>query len=202
MLIFAISVCFLLFVQWLTLLCWNILVIAHLVLVQDDILPKLMTYNGSHEDLFRKEIAKYDHICEEIAQNIKAQEQLLIQIEVCMKSPPWKDVYQCTWVFLETLSFSMHPRVFFSELSLMIVWGSLEIMLYRSFNHIEIASLIFVVDELKNLDIEFNTKQRSLFSRSLFLLRAPLFFPFFFFFLNFFFNIITQFLLWYSELNI
>lgn len=48
---------------------------------KDDILPKLMTYNGSHEDLFRKEIAKYDHICEEIAQNIKAQEQLLLQIE-------------------------------------------------------------------------------------------------------------------------
>lgn len=48
---------------------------------KDDILPKLMTSTGSHEDLFRKEIAKYDHICEEIAQNIEAQEQLLLQIQ-------------------------------------------------------------------------------------------------------------------------
>lgn len=76
-------------------------------MVQDDILPKLMTCNGSHEDLFRKEIAKYDHICEEIAQNIKAQEQLLIQIEVCMQSQPWKHVLSVymsllleTWVFV------------------------------------------------------------------------------------------------------
>ncbi|KAK4373333.1 hypothetical protein RND71_008717 [Anisodus tanguticus] len=48
---------------------------------KDDILPKLMTSTGSHEDLFRKEIAKYDHICEEISQNIEAQEQLLLQIQ-------------------------------------------------------------------------------------------------------------------------
>ncbi|XP_068643258.1 vacuolar-sorting protein BRO1-like [Aristolochia californica] len=48
---------------------------------KDDILPKLMTTNGSHEDLFKKEIAKYDGICEEIAQNIDAQEQLLLQIQ-------------------------------------------------------------------------------------------------------------------------
>ncbi|GMJ13123.1 ALG-2 INTERACTING PROTEIN-X [Hibiscus trionum] len=48
---------------------------------KDDILPKLMTSTGSYEDLFRKEIAKYDHICEEIAQNIEAQEQLLMQIQ-------------------------------------------------------------------------------------------------------------------------
>ncbi|XP_059658361.1 vacuolar-sorting protein BRO1-like [Cornus florida] len=48
---------------------------------RDDILPKLMTSTGSYEDLFRKEIAKYDHICEEIGQNIEAQEQLLIQIQ-------------------------------------------------------------------------------------------------------------------------
>ncbi|KAI5677271.1 hypothetical protein M9H77_08221 [Catharanthus roseus] len=48
---------------------------------KDDILPKLMTYAGSHEDLFRKEIAKYDHICEEIAQNMETQEQLLMQIQ-------------------------------------------------------------------------------------------------------------------------
>lgn len=48
---------------------------------KDDILPKLMTSAGSYEDLFRKEISKYDHICEEIAQNIEAQEQLLMQIQ-------------------------------------------------------------------------------------------------------------------------
>ncbi|KAE8668228.1 sarcoplasmic reticulum histidine-rich calcium-binding protein-like isoform 2 [Hibiscus syriacus] len=48
---------------------------------KDDILPKLMTSTGSYEDLFRKEIAKYDHVCEEIAQNIEAQEQLLMQIQ-------------------------------------------------------------------------------------------------------------------------
>ncbi|MCD9639715.1 bck1-like resistance to osmotic shock [Datura stramonium] len=48
---------------------------------KDDILPKLMTSTGSYEDLFRKEIAKYDHICEEISQNIEAQEQLLLQIQ-------------------------------------------------------------------------------------------------------------------------
>jgi programmed cell death 6-interacting protein len=41
-----------------------------------------MTSTGSYEDLFRKEIAKYDHISEEIAQNIEAQEQLLLQIQV------------------------------------------------------------------------------------------------------------------------
>ncbi|GAV81161.1 BRO1 domain-containing protein/ALIX_LYPXL_bnd domain-containing protein [Cephalotus follicularis] len=48
---------------------------------KDDILPKLMTSTGSYEDLFKKEIAKYDHICQEIAQNIDAQEQLLLQIQ-------------------------------------------------------------------------------------------------------------------------
>uniref|UniRef100_A0A803QRE8 RNA helicase n=1 Tax=Cannabis sativa TaxID=3483 RepID=A0A803QRE8_CANSA len=48
---------------------------------KDDILPKLMTSTGSFEDLFRKEIAKYDHICEDIAHNIDAQEQLLMQIQ-------------------------------------------------------------------------------------------------------------------------
>ncbi|PIM98889.1 putative signal transduction protein [Handroanthus impetiginosus] len=48
---------------------------------KDDILPKLMTFSGSHEDLFRKEISKYDHICEEIAQNLEAQEQLLMHIQ-------------------------------------------------------------------------------------------------------------------------
>ncbi|KAJ7943061.1 ALG-2 interacting protein X [Quillaja saponaria] len=48
---------------------------------KDDILPKLMTSTGSYEDLFKKEISKYDHICEEIAQNIEAQEHLLLQIQ-------------------------------------------------------------------------------------------------------------------------
>lgn len=48
---------------------------------KDDILPKLMATAGSHEDLFRKEISKYDRICEEISQNIEAQEQLLLQIQ-------------------------------------------------------------------------------------------------------------------------
>ncbi|KAF2317837.1 hypothetical protein GH714_041152 [Hevea brasiliensis] len=48
---------------------------------KDDILPKLMTSTGSYEDLFRKEIAKYDEICEDIAQNIEAQEQVLLQIQ-------------------------------------------------------------------------------------------------------------------------
>ncbi|KAL8229970.1 hypothetical protein R6Q57_014870 [Mikania cordata] len=48
---------------------------------KDDILPKLMTSAGSYEDLFRKEIAKYNHICEEISQNLQAQEQLLLHIQ-------------------------------------------------------------------------------------------------------------------------
>ncbi|XP_039134717.1 vacuolar-sorting protein BRO1 [Dioscorea cayenensis subsp. rotundata] len=48
---------------------------------KDDILPKLMTSTGSSEDLFKKEISKYDHICGEISQNIEAQEQLLLQIQ-------------------------------------------------------------------------------------------------------------------------
>ncbi|XP_021727113.1 vacuolar-sorting protein BRO1-like [Chenopodium quinoa] len=48
---------------------------------KDDILPKLMTSTGSYEDLFKKEIAKYDHICEEISRNIQAQGQLLMQIQ-------------------------------------------------------------------------------------------------------------------------
>ncbi|KAL3830833.1 hypothetical protein ACJIZ3_019635 [Penstemon smallii] len=48
---------------------------------KDDILPKLMTSTGSHEDLFRKEISKYDHICEDIAQNLDAQGQLLMHIQ-------------------------------------------------------------------------------------------------------------------------
>ncbi|XP_023762851.1 vacuolar-sorting protein BRO1 [Lactuca sativa] len=48
---------------------------------KDDILPKLMTSTGSYEDLFRKEITKYDNICEEISKNLQAQEQLLLHIQ-------------------------------------------------------------------------------------------------------------------------
>ncbi|KAI3779037.1 hypothetical protein L2E82_08476 [Cichorium intybus] len=48
---------------------------------KDDILPKLMTFTGSSEDLFRKEITKYDNICQEITKNLQAQEQLLLQIQ-------------------------------------------------------------------------------------------------------------------------
>lgn len=48
---------------------------------KDDILPKLMASTGSQEDLFKKEVSKYDPICEDIAQNIEAQEQLLFQIQ-------------------------------------------------------------------------------------------------------------------------
>ncbi|KAJ4889999.1 Endosomal targeting BRO1-like domain-containing protein [Raphanus sativus] len=48
---------------------------------KDDILPKLMTSTGSYEDMFRREISKYDHICQDISQNIEVQEQLLMQIQ-------------------------------------------------------------------------------------------------------------------------
>ncbi|XP_009117844.1 vacuolar-sorting protein BRO1 [Brassica rapa] len=48
---------------------------------KDDILPKLMTSTGSYEDMFRKEMSKYDHICQDISQNIEVQEQLLMQIQ-------------------------------------------------------------------------------------------------------------------------
>ena len=41
-----------------------------------------MTSTGSYEDLFRKEISKYDLISEDIGHNIEAQEQLLLQIQV------------------------------------------------------------------------------------------------------------------------
>eukprot|EP01018_Ginkgo_biloba_P023116 Gb_12639 [translate_table: standard] len=48
---------------------------------KDDILPKLMATSGSYEDLFKKELAKYDRICQEVAQNVEAQEQFLQQIQ-------------------------------------------------------------------------------------------------------------------------
>lgn len=56
-----------------------------------------MTSTGSYEELFKKELSKYDHICEDIAQNIEAQEQLLLQIQVIssiyilsVKFPFWR----------------------------------------------------------------------------------------------------------------
>lgn len=70
-------------------LCWAYIYICP----QDDILPKLMTSTGSYEDLFRKEISKYDHICEDIAQNIEAQEQLLLQIQVYF-------LFNLSWTFI------------------------------------------------------------------------------------------------------
>lgn len=70
-------------------LCWTYIYICP----QDDILPKLMTSTGSYEDLFRKEISKYDHICEDIAQNIEAQEQLLLQIQVYF-------LFNLSWTFI------------------------------------------------------------------------------------------------------
>jgi programmed cell death 6-interacting protein len=49
-------------------------------------LPKLMAGVGSHDDLFKKEISKYDSICSEIADNIVAQEQLLLEIQASKHS--------------------------------------------------------------------------------------------------------------------
>ncbi|KAL8457380.1 hypothetical protein ACS0TY_035296 [Phlomoides rotata] len=48
---------------------------------KDDILPKLMASTGSHDDLFSKEISKYEHICQEIASNLEVQEQFLMHIQ-------------------------------------------------------------------------------------------------------------------------
>ncbi|GLJ21673.1 hypothetical protein SUGI_0403730 [Cryptomeria japonica] len=48
---------------------------------KDDILPKLMATSGSYEDLFKKELGKYDPVCQEVARNVEAQEQLLHQIQ-------------------------------------------------------------------------------------------------------------------------
>uniref|UniRef100_A0A7N2MYQ3 Aminotransferase-like plant mobile domain-containing protein n=1 Tax=Quercus lobata TaxID=97700 RepID=A0A7N2MYQ3_QUELO len=62
----------------------------------DDILPKLMTSIGSYEDLFRKEISKYDRISEDIAHNIEAQEQLLLNPE----SNEWLKVFHLDHVAL------------------------------------------------------------------------------------------------------
>ncbi|CAM6101276.1 unnamed protein product [Calypogeia fissa] len=48
---------------------------------KDNILPKLMTTSGSYEELFKKELAKFDPICIEVAKNVDAQERLLHQIK-------------------------------------------------------------------------------------------------------------------------
>lgn len=37
---------------------------------------------GSYEDIFSIELTKYDHICENVLQNVKTQEDLLLQIQV------------------------------------------------------------------------------------------------------------------------
>ncbi|MCO5551976.1 hypothetical protein L7F22_005484 [Adiantum nelumboides] len=49
---------------------------------KENILPKLMTTSGSYEDLFKKELGKYDQICQEVSKNVEAQEKLLQQIKV------------------------------------------------------------------------------------------------------------------------
>jgi hypothetical protein len=66
----------------LVMLSCTILCTDKIYLYQDDILPKLMAGVGSHDDLFKKEISKYDPISAEIADNIVAQEQLLLQLQV------------------------------------------------------------------------------------------------------------------------
>eukprot|EP00250_Pteridium_aquilinum_P008898 c18291_g1_i1 orf=497-3190(+) len=49
---------------------------------KDNILPKLMTTSGSYEDLFKRELGKYDKICQEVSKNVEAQEKLLQQIKM------------------------------------------------------------------------------------------------------------------------
>lgn len=48
---------------------------------KDNILPKLMTTSGSYEDLFKKELGKYDLISQEVGRNVDNQERLLQQIK-------------------------------------------------------------------------------------------------------------------------
>jgi len=48
---------------------------------KDNILPKLMTTSGSYEDLFKKELAKYDQVSVEVSRNVEAQERVLQQIK-------------------------------------------------------------------------------------------------------------------------
>lgn len=47
---------------------------------KDNILPKLMATSGSVDELFKKELTKYDPICLEVSKNVQAQERLLLQI--------------------------------------------------------------------------------------------------------------------------
>lgn len=49
---------------------------------KDNILPKLMTTSGSYEDLFKKELGKYDLVSQEVARNIENQERLFRQIKM------------------------------------------------------------------------------------------------------------------------
>ncbi|GAQ78280.1 Endosomal targeting BRO1-like domain-containing protein [Klebsormidium nitens] len=44
---------------------------------KDNILPRLMTYSGSYEELFKKELAKYDAITADVQSNVARQEELL-----------------------------------------------------------------------------------------------------------------------------
>ncbi|KAJ1702105.1 hypothetical protein LUZ63_001884 [Rhynchospora breviuscula] len=48
---------------------------------KDDILPKLLGGASSEDDLFKKEVEKYNPICEEISKHIQIIEQLLSQIQ-------------------------------------------------------------------------------------------------------------------------
>lgn len=48
---------------------------------KDNILPKLMTTSGSYEDLFKKELGKYDMVSQEVSRNIEIQERLIHQIK-------------------------------------------------------------------------------------------------------------------------
>jgi hypothetical protein len=41
-----------------------------------------MTTSGSYEELFKRELSKFDPICVEVAKNVDAQERLLHQIKV------------------------------------------------------------------------------------------------------------------------
>ncbi|KAJ0522291.1 hypothetical protein HanIR_Chr10g0480911 [Helianthus annuus] len=50
-------------------------------LKDNNILSKLMTSTGSYEDLFKKKIAIYNQICEEMSQNLQAQVQYVQHIQ-------------------------------------------------------------------------------------------------------------------------
>eukprot|EP00850_Spirogloea_muscicola_P014537 SM000105S13882 [mRNA] locus=s105:279655:285368:- [translate_table: standard] len=48
---------------------------------KDNILNHLLTTSGSYEDLFKRELAKYDPVCAEVSQNVQAQQNLLQEIK-------------------------------------------------------------------------------------------------------------------------